>query len=449
MGLTNAQKKKPKPAFKITEPDPRNLPVDPRIHKLVNPYYYALGHYENLASRIYPGAAVMVRNNEEVVHVACYGYANLETAQEITPNTVFDLGSLSKQFTAFAALWLLEESELQQPISYFFNSFPRYADEISVWDLIHHLSGLPDYIALHGASRRVPLNWYEEALRKPDHWYPQMENRRAREFTNKDVVRWIASQKLLPPKAGSEFEYSNSGYVVLAELVERKTGKRLADVLRTTIFNPLGMKHTYLFDEARAFPENAPQLVNHARCYNRVPGEGFVPVGYTPLNYIYGDGNVHSTIMDLVKWEVALHRLDYHTMSSSPERGYRDLKRIRDLMWTPVKSGKKQVNYGAGWNLLFERKKVKEKGLKVARVHESSAEFHRGEWLAWRSYIARATKGVVRRDKTIDPKTWQTLGIVVLTNNKQFNACAALQKISQVYWGILKKDNIMNRFNCA
>ncbi|MGH9873471.1 MAG: serine hydrolase domain-containing protein [Pyrinomonadaceae bacterium] len=448
MASTKSRKKRP-PAFKIVEPDRRNLPVDPRIQKAVNPYYYALSGYRKQTSGLSPGAAVMVRNNDEVVHVGCYGYANLETGQKITASTLFDLGSMSKQFTAFAALWLLDEVELQKPISYFFSSFPRYADEISVSDLIHHLSGLPDYLALHGASRRFAADWYEEALRKPDLWYPQMENRRAREFTNKDVVRWIASQKLLPPKAGSEFEYSNSGYVVLAELVERKTGKRLADTLKTMIFAPLGMKDTYLFDEARAFPKNAPQLVNHARCYNRVRGEGFVPVGYTRLNYIYGDGNVHSTIMDLMKWEVALHRLDYHTMCSSPEAGYGDLKRIRDLMWTPVKSGNKRVNYGAGWNLLLERKKLKEKGRKVPRTHESTAEFHRGEWLAWRSYIARATRGIVRKDESIDPKTWQTLGIVVITNNKQFNACAVLQKISQIYWGKFKKDNIMNQFNCA
>ena len=449
MSSTKVRKKKRRTALNIAEPDPRNLPVDPRVHKLVNPYYHALGGYLKQTRRIFPGAAVMVRNNNEVVHVECYGYANLETEQKLTPNTVFDLGSLSKQFTAFAALWLFDEVELQRPLSCFFAGFPRYADEISVRDLIHHLSALPDYMALHGASRRVPVNWYDEALRKPDGWYPQMENRRAREFTNKDVVRWIASQKLLPRKAGSEFEYSNSGYVLLAELVERKTGKRLADVLKTMIFEPLGMKHTYMFDEARGFPKDAPQLVNHARCYNRVPGKGFVPVGYTRLNFIYGDGNVHSTIMDLVKWEVALHRLDYHTMCSDPEIEYSQLKKVRDLMWTPIKTGNKVVNYSAGWNLLFERKKLRERGRKVARRFESSAEFHRGEWLAWRSYIARATRGVVRKDNSIDPKTWQSLGIVVLTNNKQFNACAVLQKISRVYWGNLKKDNIMNRFSCV
>jgi len=230
-------------------------------------------------------------------------------------------------------------------------------------------------------------------------------------------------------------------------LVERKTNKRLADVLKSMVFQPLGMKHTYMFDEARNFSKSAPQVVNHARCYNRVANKGFVPVGYTRLNFIYGDGNVHSTIMDLMKWEVALHRLDYHTMREDNE--YSDLKRIRDIMWSPVKTGNRVVNYSAGWNLLFERKRIREKGSRVARIFESSAEFHRGEWLAWRSYIARATRGVLKPDECMDPDTWQSLGIVVLTNNKQFNACAVLQKISQVYWGNLKKNNIMNRFNCA
>ena len=156
MSSTPVREKNPSTDFEIVEPDPRNLPVDPRVTKLVNPYYHALGGYLKQNRKMYPGAAVMVRNNNEVVHVECYGYANLETEQKITPNTVFDLGSLSKQFTAFAALWLLDENELQQPLSDTFSGFPRYADDISVRDLIHHLSGLPDYMALHGASRRVP-----------------------------------------------------------------------------------------------------------------------------------------------------------------------------------------------------------------------------------------------------------------------------------------------------
>ncbi len=444
MGTTTARNRK----ALIIEPDPNDLPRDSRIDKLCGPYYHVLGGYLKQPRKVLPGAAVMVRHNNEVVHVGCYGYANVETEQKITPHTVFDLGSMSKQFTAFAALWLFSAEELNSPISNFFSGFPRYADEILVSDLIHHLSGIPDYLALYGASRRVPPDWYDRAMQKPDGWYPQMETRRRHEVTNRDVVRWIASQKLLPREAGAEFEYSNSGYVLLAELVERKTGKRLADVLKEMIFDTFGMKDTYVFDESRVFPKGAPQIVNHARCYNRVRNVGYVPVGYTRLNFIYGDGNVHSTIMDLLKWEMALHRLDYHTMCASRDYLDNDLKKVRDLMWTPVKTRNRVVNYGAGWNLLFERRKIRKDGKDFA-WSENSAEFHRGQWLAWRSYIARATRGLANVDGRMDPKTWETLGIVVLTNNNQFNACAVLQKISQVYWGNLKKDNIMNRFNCS
>ena len=453
MGSTKVRSEKTERAVNIAPPDPDDLPVDPEIDKLVNPYMYALANYleDAHAHHRVPGAAVMVRQDDKVVHVKCYGFANLEAEEKIRPTTVFELGSLSKQFTALAALCVLNEAELELPISKFFRGFPRYADEIKVRDLIHHTSGLPDYAALHVASRGIPVDWYKEAMRTPDDWYPQMMNRRERELTNKDALRWIASQKLLPHKPGFKFDYSNSGYVLLAQVVERKTRKRLADVLKELLFDPLGMEDTYMFDEARTFPKNAPQLINHAKCYNRVRGQGFVPVGYTPLNFIYGDGNVHSTILDLARWEVHLHRLDYATMCSRLETGecYAELKKFRDLIWSPVKIHNRQVNYGAGWNLLLERKKVKEKGRKIARKHESSAEFHRGEWLGWRSYIARATRGVVRKDENIDPKTWQSLGVVVLTNNEQFNACKVAQDISQVYWGPLKKDNIMNRFNCS
>jgi CubicO group peptidase (beta-lactamase class C family) len=454
MGPTKGRTKKGEPAVKIPLPDPQKLRVNTEIDKLVYRHIDDLrGLKDPKAGDSVPGAAVMVRQDNNVVHVKCYGFANLETGEEIQPTTVFELGSLSKQFTALAALAVLEEAELELPITKFFRSFPRYGDKIKIKDLIHHTSGVPDYAALHVGARGIEKNWYTEAMRTPDDWYPQMENRREREHTNRDALRWIASQKLLPHRPGFKFDYSNSGYVLLAQVVERKTGKRLADLLRELLFDPLGMEDTYMFDEARTFPENARQLVNHAKCYNHVRRHGFVPVGYTPLNFIYGDGNVHSTILDMATWDVQLHRLDYATLCSRPEPGgnYVDLKKFRDLIWSPVKIHNKQVDYGAGWNLLRARdsETVEENGRTVSRRCESSAEFHRGEWLGWRSYIARATRGVLREDGSIDPKTWQTLGVVVLSNIKQLNPCNVAQDISKLYWGRLKKDNIMNRFNCG
>lgn len=432
------------------------LPNEPQIDRYINKYLYALGGYlphKEDRARV-PGAAVMVRKGSEIVHLNCYGYANLETREKITPTTLFDLGSLSKQFTALAVLGLVyfKEIDIQDKISKFFSSMPRYADSITVEQLIHHTSGLPDYIDLHVAARQAEEDWYDVAMATNDEWYPQMCNRKPQELSNKDVVEWIASQKLLPRKPNTEFEYSNSGYVVLAELVERVTKRRFADYVKERIFDWVGMKHTYVFDGAQPFDQDAPEVTNHARCYNRVKGQRFVPVGYTPLNFIYGDGNVHSNILDLARWDLNLNRLDYGALSAESD-SKSIAQAFTDLLWAPAKvKNQKQVNYGAGWNLLTNKYEadVDENGERVSKKFESRAEYHRGEWLGWRSYIARGSRWLVPEDdKEIDPATWESLGIVVLSNNKLFNTCRVAQYISQVYWGTLKKDNIMNRFNCG
>src|SRR6185436_9189601 len=107
-----------------------------------------------------PGAAIMVRKGNDVIHLKGYGSANLETGEQITPETVFDLGSVSKQFTAYAVLEIFSGAELDTPISKFFRSFPRYADKMTIKHLIHHTAALPDYIDLHVAARRSATDWY-------------------------------------------------------------------------------------------------------------------------------------------------------------------------------------------------------------------------------------------------------------------------------------------------
>ena len=409
-------------------------PIDPRIDKIVNDLTNPK-HRDRV-----PAVAVVVRKDNKIVHLNCYGYANLETGAKTRLDTVFDLGSLSKQFTAVAVLNLVINNKLslQDHLSKFFKGFPRYADSITVEDLIHHTSALPDYSAIFVESRRAEKGWYEKAMATGNDWYPQMPTGK-KEITNKDVLKWIATQTLLPRPPDTEFEYCNSGYVVLAELVARVTKKRLGEYLKEVLFDGLGMEATYVFDETSRFSADAREIVNHARCYNRMSGH-FVPVGYTPLNFITGDGNFHSTIVDLAKWERNLHELEFNP--------------VRELLWTPVKvKSRKKQNYGAGWQLLNDKYKdeVEVKGRLVTRKYERRAEYHRGIWLGWRSFIARASRWPVpEAGKTIDPKTMESLGIVVLSNaifdHEQFTTCHIAQEISRLYW---KKDNIMNKFNCA
>jgi len=410
-------------------------PIDTQIDKIVNDLTNP-----NDRDRV-PGVAVAVRKDKKIVHLNCYGYANLETGSKMRLDTIFDLGSLSKQFTAVAVLNLVinKKLSLTDHLSKFFKGFPRYADSITVEELIHHTSGLPIYNDIYVASRLAAEDWYKVVMTKPDDWYPKMLSRRVKEITNKDVLRWIATQKLLPHPPDTEYEYCNSGYVVLAELVAKVTKKRLADYLQEILFSGLGMKNTYVFDEFSRFSPKAPEIVNHAKCYNHVGGH-FVPVGYTPLNFITGDGNVHSTIVDLAKWERNLHELEFNP--------------VRELLWTPVKvKSRKKQHYGAGWKLLSDQHEehVEVKGRRVTRKYERRAEYHRGTWLGWRSFFARGSRWPVpEAGKSIDPKTVESLGIIVLSNavfgHRQFTTCRIAQEISRLYW---KKDNIMNRFNCG
>jgi CubicO group peptidase (beta-lactamase class C family) len=433
------------PAKQVHREKPAALPKQTRIDSIVTTYLARLFDARLKDRERVPGLAVAVRWNKRIVHLNCYGYANLETGAKIRPNTVFDLGSLSKQFTAAAVYNLIIHSQLEvhDPLSKFFPELPSWAEAITVGDLLHHTSSLPEYVDIYEELKPREKGWYTKALKRPDDWYPGMPDRRRKEITNKTVLQWLALRKRLPPP-DAEYSYSNSGYVVLAELVERVANQRFAEYVMETVIlgTDAEMRKTYVFDEINRFYPDDPETAHHARCYNRVK-DRFVPVGYTPLNFIKGDGNVHSTITDLAMWEKFLHTLDYNLPA-------------RELLWSPVLlKNRKQVNYGAGWRLLREKYEgpVEVAGKLVNRKFEYRGECHRGEWLGWRSFIGRASKWIVPAEgKRIDAKRAESLGIIVLSNadfgDKQFTTCRIAQEISKLYLGKWKKENIMNKFNC-
>lgn len=437
--------------------------TDERIDAVMQTYLRRLRRYlpkRRRATGRVPGAAVVVRKGNKIIHLKGYGSANIETGELITPETVFDLGSLSKQFTAFAALEIFSRKELDTPISKFFRGYPRYADKITVKHLIHHTSALPDYMDLHIAARFSAEDFYDRVMRRRDDWYPQMLHRKkAKEVTNRDVLKLVALQRILPRDPDVDFEYSNTGYVLLAEIVRQATKQRLSKFLKENVFSVLGMDKTYVFDERSKFTKKAPELLHHARCYNPVKDLGFVPVGYSPMNFVCGDGNIHSTIIDMAKWDKHLTRLDRKTLFKSHAKGGDAGVKARSIMWEPAKlRHQKQSEYGAGWNLLKNKYKdnVKEHGRKVSRRFSSRAEYHRGVWLAWQNYIGRAQKWMLPEDdRRVDLKTWESMGIVILTNNavpaahKEFYPCVLGTQIAQLSWGNFKEDNIIKRVDCA
>ena len=123
------------------------LPKLPQIDEIVINYLDQLCDGAFKRKERVPGVAVAVRSNKNIVHINCYGYANLETGAKIKPDTVFDLGSLSKQFTAAAIYNLVIHNQLDinEPLSNFFFELPRWSKAITVEDLLHHTSALPEY----------------------------------------------------------------------------------------------------------------------------------------------------------------------------------------------------------------------------------------------------------------------------------------------------------------
>lgn len=272
-----------------------------------------------------PGAAVGIIHHGKILHNKGYGLSNIQTKTPITPQTVFDLGSVSKQFTSLAVMLLEQRGNLSydDPLSKFFPEFPPYANKITIRQLMQHTSGLPDYEAAFLREGKI------------DKEYPRTTKRAGWDYepTSMDALQILTKQPNLRFPPGDEWEYSNSGYMVLAQVVARAADQRFADFMRENIFKPLGMNQTLVVDDSR------PDVQNKAASYTLRKGK-FENLDYTPVNWIYGDGNVNSTLEDMLKWVQALD----------------EQKLVEDYTWKAafspgeLNSGA-ATGYGFGWYL--------------------------------------------------------------------------------------------------
>ena len=222
-----------------------------------------------------PGCACGVYRNDSIIFAKGYGIANMEHSVPITPETRFDIGSTSKQFTT-TCLVLLEQQgklSLDDDVRVYVPELPEYGDPITIRHLLTHTSGLRDYLQLlliagHDDNDVV---------------------------TPKDVFKVITSQENLDSETGTEFSYSNTGYFLAAVIVERVSGKTLREFAHEHIFEPLGMKATnYDNDHTEIIP-------NRAISYSlNQDDELFRERSYWEVN---GAGGVITNIKDLVKWD--------------------------------------------------------------------------------------------------------------------------------------------------
>ncbi|MCI0525712.1 MAG: beta-lactamase family protein [Acidobacteria bacterium] len=222
-----------------------------------------------------PGCAIGVIKDGKFVHKRGYGSANLDYNAPLSPESVFYIASTSKQFTAASILLLVRRGviSLDDDIRKYFPELPRYEAPITVRHLVHHISGVRDYLELMGMAGR----------------------RMDEPFDNEEAVELIARQKGLNFKPGERFLYSNSNYVLMAEIVRRASGKSLREFADEYIFRPLGMTNTHFNDDRTAVVKN--RVVSYAT----IGGGRFRQ--FVKTIEAMGDGNLLTTVDDLAKWD--------------------------------------------------------------------------------------------------------------------------------------------------
>lgn len=225
-----------------------------------------------------PGIGVIANLKGKIVYHDTLGLANCEYNVPVQLDSVFNLASVSKQFTGMAVLQLMERGELrvQDKLTKYVPELKHYADEVTLYQLVHHSAGLTDY---------------NELL-----WQKARQN--ALHSDNDEVVRLLTQQEQLRFPPGSRFEYSNSNYVVLALILERITGLSLRNYLKQYIFEVIGMEDTTVFNEEQ------PIVPKRAYGYEK---SGDQWKCYYTDTLATGTTNVFSSLSDLKKWDDGLY----------------------------------------------------------------------------------------------------------------------------------------------
>ena len=237
--------------------------------------------YEKIVASAYatdqPGAAVLVAKGGEIVFLDAVGRADLELGVALAPDMVFEIGSITKQFTATAIMMLAEEGKLSvsDPITRHLPDYPSYGDSITIEHLLTHTSGIVSYTGIPGYMRTE---------------------------VHKDVSvqQLIDVFKDLPVEfaPGERYVYSNSGYILLGAIVEAASGMRYEEFVEQRIFQPLGMKHSYYGCSGCIIPRRASG-------YEAGEG-GYANQRYLSFSQPYAAGSLMMTVEDLYRWTRAL-----------------------------------------------------------------------------------------------------------------------------------------------
>jgi CubicO group peptidase (beta-lactamase class C family) len=333
-----------------------------------------------LKSTSAPGAAVLVVRDGKPVFRRGYGVTDLRTARPLDAQTNFRLASFTKQFTAASIMLLARDGKLHYDdhLTDFFPEFPAYGKAITVRNLLNHTSGLPDY---------------EDLLMKQ---YPNTSEEKVPQILDAGVLKLLEQQTRGKFAPGSHWEYSNSGYAVLAMIVEKVSGESYGQFLHEKIFVPLKMKNTLAYEKGK-------NEVPHRAYGHSEDGNVWHETDQSPTSAVLGDGGIYSSLDDLAQWDRALRE---HKLLGEAE--------MRPAL-TPVQptDGPAKfpdgpvVSYGFGWF--------------VDPYHAHNRMSHNGETIGFRTTIQRFPG-----DK---------LTVIVLANRTDINPEELALKVADLYLG--------------
>ena len=324
--------------------------------------------FSPLKSSTAPGAAVLVVKNGQPVFRRGYGVTDLRTEHPIEPDTTFRLASFTKQFTAMSIMLLVHDGKLHYDdhLTDVFPDFPAYGKAITIRNLLNHTSGLPDYEDLLNAQ------------------YPNTPDEQIPQIHDDGVLKLLEQQRAGKFPAGSKWEYSNSGYVVLGLIVQKVSGEPFGQFLHKRIFVPLKMNDTLAYEKGK---NEVPR-----RAYGHTKAkDGWRETDQSSTSATLGDGGIYTSIDDLARWDLALRN---HTLISESEM-QPALAPVQPTGGPARNEHGETVSYGFGWFL------------DPYRGHKRM--WHDGETMGFRTTIQRFPEDdltvIVLANRTdVDPK---------------------------------------------
>jgi len=254
-----------------------------------------------------PGATALVAINGEIVYYKAFGIANLELNVKMEPDMVFEIGSITKQFTAVSILMLKEQGKLNldDDITKFIKDYPTHGHNISIHHLLTHTSGIKSYTSM-------------------ENWAPVWR----KDFEPNELIDFFKNEPMdFAP--GEEFRYNNSAYFILGYIIEKVSGQTYEQFIETNIFKHLGMNSSFYGSNSEIIKK---------RAYGYQKQEDFVNAEYLSLTQPYAAGSIMSTVNDLFIWNRAI-RSNKLIKKESIELAFTNYE---------LNNGEK-INYGYGW----------------------------------------------------------------------------------------------------